>query len=48
MCVDFQAINNITVKYIHHIPMLDDMLDELHGLCIFYEIDLKVGTIRLG
>jgi len=41
MCIDCKSINNITVKYRHLIPRLDDWLDELYGACVFSKIDLK-------
>jgi len=47
MCKDCRALNNITIKYIHPILRLDYLLDELHGACVFSEIDLKSGTSKL-
>jgi hypothetical protein len=45
--VYYHAINNIMVKYRHLIPKVDDILDELHGSCVFSKINLKNGYYHI-
>lgn len=41
--VDYRALNNLTVKNRYHIPLIEDLFDELGGAQIFSKLDLKFG-----
>jgi hypothetical protein len=40
LCMDYRALNVVTVKNKYLLPMIDDMFDQLCGACVFSKIYL--------
>jgi hypothetical protein len=47
MCVDYRAPNEVTVKNKYPLPRIDDLFDQLYGVCLFSKINLRSGYHQL-
>ena len=47
MCVDYRALNDVTIKNKYPLPHIEDMFYQLRGAHVFSKIDLHSGYHQL-
>ncbi|WMV09522.1 hypothetical protein MTR67_002907 [Solanum verrucosum] len=47
MCIDYRQLNKVTIKNKYHLPMIDDLFDQLQEASYFSKIDLRSSYHQL-
>jgi hypothetical protein len=43
LCVDYRALNEVTIKSKYPLPRIDDLFNQIRGVCVFSKIDIRSG-----
>jgi hypothetical protein len=47
MCVDYRSLNEVTIKNMYPLPIIEDLFDQMKGASVFSKMDLRLGYHQL-
>nr|CAN60513.1 hypothetical protein VITISV_033478 [Vitis vinifera] len=47
LCIDYRELNKMTMKNKYPLPRIDDLFDQLQGVCVFSKIDIRSSYHKL-